>query len=75
MTSKTSYNNVGKYIWQQLRATRSFILLVAVIYMMIGPFLLPFQMNSLGMATNPLPITIWCITLRRLGWQPLAQCM
>lgn len=56
MTSKTSYNNVGKYIWQQLRATRSFILLVAVIYMMIGPFLLPFQMNSLGMATNPLPM-------------------
>ena len=56
MTSKTSYNNVGKYIWQQLRATRSFILLIAVIYMTIGPLLLAFGMSSLGMATNPLPM-------------------
>ena len=56
MTSKTSYNNVGKYIWQQLHATRSFILLIAVIYMTIGPLLLAFGMSSLGMATNPLPM-------------------
>lgn len=56
MTSKTSYNNVGKYIWQQLRATRSFILLVAVVYMAIGPLLLAFQMSSLGVSANPLPM-------------------
>lgn len=56
MTSKTSYNNVGKYIWQQLRATRSFILLVAVVYMAIGPLLLAFSMSSLGVSANPLPM-------------------
>lgn len=56
MTSKTSYNNIGKYIWQQLRATRSFILLVAVVYMAIGPLLLAFQMSSLGVSANPLPM-------------------
>lgn len=56
MTSKTSYNNVGKYIWQQLRATRSFILLVAVVYMAIGPLMLALQMSSLGVSANPLPM-------------------
>lgn len=56
MTSKTSYNNVGKYIWQQLRATRSFILLVAVVYMAIGPLLLALSMSSLGVSANPLPM-------------------
>ena len=37
MTSKTSYNNLGKNVRDQLHKMRSFILLLGVIYLAAGP--------------------------------------
>ena len=56
MTSKTSYNSISKYMMQQLRQTRSFILLLAVVYLTIGPVMLTIQMSGMENVMNPLPL-------------------
>lgn len=46
MTSKTSYNNLGKNMRDQLHKMRSFILLLGVIYLAAGPAWMLLQMTS-----------------------------
>lgn len=52
MTSKTSYNNLGKNVRDQLRKMRSFILLLGVIYLAAGPAWMLLQMTSYSSYNN-----------------------
>lgn len=46
MTSKTSYNNLGRNVRDQLHSMRSFILLLAVVYLACGPLWVFLQLTS-----------------------------
>lgn len=52
MTSKTSYNNLGKNVRDQLHKMRSFILLLGVIYLAAGPAWMLLQMTSYSSYNN-----------------------
>ncbi|MEE0435123.1 MAG: hypothetical protein UDB11_06945 [Peptococcaceae bacterium] len=46
MTSRTSYNSLGKNVRDQLHKMRSFILLLAVLYLGVGPIWLFLELSS-----------------------------
>lgn len=46
MTSRTSYNSLGKNVRDQLHKMRSFILLLAVLYFGVGPIWLFLELSS-----------------------------
>lgn len=46
MTSKTSYNSLGKNVRDQLHRMRSFILLIGVLYLAVGPIWLFLEMTT-----------------------------